>query len=427
MKTKILKNHLKNDECRMTNVELNACFVIRHSSFFILPHPRFRAIFLGLASVIFFIFSSCTKKESAIAKVSPTTTLEQNTVTLTEEQYKTVGIEIGHIENRVLSGTIPLTGMLDVPPQNLVNITAPLGGFLRSTSLLQGMHLVKGQLIAVIENPEYIQLQQDFLDTKSQTEFLETEFHRQEELAKENVNAQKTLQKSRADLNSMKAKNSGLRAKLTMLNIDPDKLGPGVIRSTIALHSPINGYVTQVNSAIGSFVNPTDVMFRIVDTEHLHAELTAFERDIPNIKIGQTIRFTLANETKERTAKVFLIGREISADRTVRIHGHLDKEDRDLIPGMYLKAIIETGSQTFPSLPEDAVVNFEDKNYIFIKESGENTFRQLAVTTGVRENGFVEVKLPDDRNVKNTSVVLKGAYKLLSKIKNRELGEDPGH
>ena len=278
-----------------------------------------------------------------------------------------------------------------------------------------------------VVNPEYIQLQQDFLDTKSQTEFLETEFHRQEELAKENVNAQKTLQKSRADLNSMKAKNSGLRAKLTMLNIDPDKLGPGVIRSTIALHSPINGYVTQINSAIGSFVNPTDVMFRIVDTEHLHAELTAFERDIPNIKIGQTIRFTLANETKERTAKVFLIGREISADRTVRIHGHLDQEDRDLIPGMYLKAIIETGSQTFPSLPEDAVVNFEDKNYIFIKESGENTFRQLAVTTGVRENGFVEVKLPDDRNVQNTSVVLKGAYKLLSKIKNRELGEDPGH
>ena len=410
MKTKIFKNPLKNDECRMTNVELNASFVIRHSTF-----------------VIFFIFSSCTKKEGVVAKVSPITTLEQTTVTLTEEQYKTVGIEIGHIENRVLSGTVPLTGMLDVPPQNLVNITAPFGGFLRSTSLLQGMPLVKGQLIAVIENPEYIQLQQDFLDTKSQAEFLEAEFQRQEELARENVNAQKTLQKARADLNSMKAKNNGLRAKLTMLNINPDKLGPGAIRSTIELRSPINGYVTQVNSAIGSFVNPTDVLFRIVDTEHLHAELTAFERDIPKIKIGQKIRFLLANETIDRTAKVFLIGREISADRTVRIHGHLDKEDRDLIPGMYLKAIIETGGKALPSLPEDAVLNFEDKHYIFIKESSENTFRQIEVTTGVRENGFIEVKLPDDRSVQNTSVVLKGAYKLLSKMKNNELGEDPGH
>ena len=135
----------------------------------------------------------------------------------------------------------------------------------------------------------------------------------------------------------------------------------------------------------------------------------------------------MANETIDRTAKVFLIGREISADRTVRIHGHLDKEDRNLIPGMYLKAIIETGSEALPSLPEDAVLNFEDKHYIFIKESSENTFRQIEVTTGVRESGFIEVKLPDDRSVQNTSVVLKGAYKLLSKMKNNELGEDPGH
>lgn len=369
---------------------------------------------------------TCTKKETAVLKNTLAPTSENNNVILTDEQYKTVDIELGHVQERVLGGTVSVTGLLDVPPQNLVNITAPFGGFLRSTALLQGMHLTKGQVIAIIENPEYIQLQQDFLDSKGQVEFLETEFQRQQELARENVNAQKTLQKSRADLNSMKTKNNGLRAKLAMLNIDSDKLGPGAIRSTIDLRSPIDGYVTQVNSAIGSFVNPTDVMFQIVDTDHLHAELTAFERDISKIKIGQKIRFTLSNESKERTAKVYLIGREISADRTVRIHGHLDQEDRNLIPGMYLKALIETGGQPLPSLPEDAVVNFEDKNYIFIK-GNENKFEQVEVKTGVREGGFVEVTLPENLTTQNTSVVLKGAYKLLSKMKNRETGEDPGH
>src|SRR6185436_7891150 len=125
----------------------------------------------------------------------------------------TVGIKLGKAEDRALSGTLSVTGVLDVPPQNLVNITAPFGGFLRSTSLLQGMHVNKGAVIATVENPEYIQLQQDFLDTKGQSEFLESEHQRQQELAKESINAQKTLQKAVADLNSMKAKNNGLRAK----------------------------------------------------------------------------------------------------------------------------------------------------------------------------------------------------------------------
>lgn len=370
------------------------------------------------------LLQSCSKKDtgSAVAE-NPIPVIQENIVSLTEEQFKSVGIELGTTEERQLSGAVNVTGKLDVPPQNVVNITAPFGGFLRSTSMLQGMHLVKGQIIAVIENPEYIQLQQDFLDTKSQVQFLEAENLRQEELAKESVNSQKTLQKSRADLESMKAKNNGLRAKLKMLNIDAEQLGPGAIRSTIELHSPINGYVTQVNSTIGAFVNPTEVMFRIVDTEHLHAELTAFERDIPRIQVGQKIRFTLANETTERTAKVFLIGREITADRTVRIHGHLDKEDLNLIPGMYLKAQIETGGKSVPSLPEEAVVSFEDKNYVFVSKEGEtHHFEMVEVSTGIRDNGIVEVHLPEQFN-KQSAIVVKGAFNLLSKLKNSESTE----
>jgi cobalt-zinc-cadmium efflux system membrane fusion protein len=352
--------------------------------------------------------------------------IDADKVVLTDEQVRSIGVELDHVQPRVLSSNINVTGMLDVPPQNLVNITAPFGGFLRSTTLLQGMHVAKGQLIAVIENPEYIQLQQDFLDTKSQAEFLEKEYTRQEELANENVNAQKTLERARADLNSMKARNSGLRAKLAMLNIDPNKLDSKAIRSTIDLHSPINGYVTQVHFGIGSFVAPTDVIFKIVDTDHLHAELVAFERDIPRIKIGQTIRFMLANETEERTAKVFLVGREISSDRTVRVHGHIDKEDRDLIPGMYLKAWIEAGGNPVQTLPEATVLNFEDRKYIFIQEK-PRTFKQTEIKTGVTENGYVEVSNMDGTSLGKQDVVVKGAYKLLAKMKNEEFGDEPGH
>lgn len=385
-----------------------------------------RKIFvLPLRTILFvsgFVFLiSCQKKE-VVSVEQATPTGARKDVSLSHEQFAAAGIAVGKIESRVLSGTIALTGILDVPPQNAVNVTAPFGGFLRATQMLQGMKVVKGQSIATIENPEYIQLQQDYIDTHGQVDFLSAEYDRQVALAKENVNSQKTLQKSMADLNSMKARNNGLRAKLRMLQIDPDRLAPDAIRSTIELRSPINGYIAQIHSTVGSFVNATDVIFRIVDTDHLHAELTAFEKDIPGIRVGQKIRIMLSNSSEEKTAKVYLIGKEIGPDRTVRIHGHLDKSDPDLIPGMYLKALIETGGKSLPALPEEAVVNFEDRNYIFTQEPGDGYhFKLLEVITGVRENGFVEIKLSDDFSMTHTPVVVRGAYKLLSKIRNAEI------
>lgn len=364
------------------------------------------------------LISGCSGQKDAPDEPE-TAPVAVETVTLTDQQRVASSIETGTIEMRQLSGGIPVTGMLDAPPQNLVNVTAPFGGFLRSTSLLQGMHVSKGQVIAVVENPEYIQLQQDFLDTRSQVAFLSKEHERQEKLAAENVNAQKTLQKSLADLESMTARNSGLRAKLKMLGIEPDHLHHDAIRSTIELRAPITGYVTKVNSVLGTFVSATDVMFTLVDTEHLHAELVCFERDIPRIRIGQKIRFTLAHETKERAATVYLIGREISADRSVRVHGHLDKEDRDLIPGMYLKAVIQTGTQSLPSLPEEAVLQVDEHEMIFIDE-GKGTFRMQAITTGVHENGFVEIILPDGVEPASIRVVTRNAYKLLSALQGSQ-------
>jgi cobalt-zinc-cadmium efflux system membrane fusion protein len=228
----------------------------------------------------------------------------------------------------------------------------------------------------------------------------------------------------------MQAKLAGLKARLQLARIDIERLEKGQIQPTINVYAPISGYVTEVNVNLGKYVNPTDVMFEIVDTEHLHAELTVFERDVPKLKIGQKVRFILANELKERMATVYLIGREISTDRTVRIHCHLDKEDRELLPGMYLTAFVETKNEQQPSLPESAVVNYEGKNYIFIKEEGEEHgkkeengaphlhYRAVEVQTGVSELGYVAVMLPQGIDVKTTPVVFKGAYDLLSKWKN---------
>lgn len=373
------------------------------------------------------VLTSCGSNE----KPQPTEEHHEdgNRVELSSEQYKTIELQTGRIELKRLSGTIKVNGMLDVPPQNLVSISAPFGGTVKNTELLQGMLVRKGQVIAVIQNPDFINVQQDYLDYKSQLEYLKLEYERQEELAAGNVNAKKTLQKSKSEYESMRARVNGLKARLQLMNISVSSLETGKIQSSASIISPISGYVTQVNTNIGAFVVPSDVLFKIADTEHLHAELTVFEKDVPKLKVGQKVRFTLANEDKERTATVYLIGREIGSNRTVNIHCHLDKEDNQLLPGMYLKGLVEIGSAEVTALPEKAIVEFEGEKYIFAEVKADHAkshaFEMIAVKTGVSELGYTEIRLPTDKNRKQLKIVMNGAYDLLSKLKNGE--ESGGH
>lgn len=373
--------------------------------------------FLCLSLVIVALMG-CSKKSEEGTVSDPIATVA-NEVTVTDEQFKSLGIVIGKPEQRSVSDQINANGMLDVPPQNLVTISAPLGGFVKKTELLQGMKVSKGQTIVVMEHPDYIQLQEDYLTTKGQLEFLELEYKRQEELAKENVNAAKALQQAKSNYFGAKARMQGLKAKLILSNINPAEIENGEIKSTISIPAPISGFVSQVNVNIGMHVSPTDIMFRIVDTDHLHAEAQVFEKDIPQLKIGQRVFVRLSNETQEREAKVFLIGKEITPERTVRVHCHLEKKDDSLIPGLFFSARIETNNKLVTTLPSEAVVAFENKNYVFVQsEQKPYKYKMMAIDIGETEKGFTEVMIPE--TIKSAKIVLKGSYYLLGILKNTE-------
>lgn len=395
---------------------------------------RFEIKYIIVVFTLFFASCKNDTPEQPPAEQHPEE--EGNIVTLSEAQIKTAGIVLGQIEERQISGTIKVNGVLDVPPQQLVSISAPLGGFLKGTTLLEGSKVKKGQVVATIENLDFIQVQQEYLEAKSNFELAKADYERQQELAKENVNSQKTLQQSKANFSNWQARYSGLQEKLKVLNLNVSSVEQGNVKSSINLYSPIDGYVTKVNVNIGKFVNPTDVLFEIVDTEHLHAELIVFERDVPKLKIGQKVRFTLANETKERIATIYLIGRAISEDRTVQIHCHIDKEDTELLPGMYLKALVETGGASVPAAPDEAVIDFQGKKNLFIvsvastaandsskTHHGEVQFEMVEIQIGNSELGYTEVILPEGFE-KASNIVVKGAYAILSKLKN---SEEEGH
>ncbi|MFN8416113.1 MAG: efflux RND transporter periplasmic adaptor subunit [Cytophagaceae bacterium] len=377
---------------------------------------------------------------------------EQGIVELTNAQFKSAGIQYGKVELKNLSSTITVNGILDAPPQNMASVSALMGGFIKSTDLLQGMKVKKGQIIATLQNPDFIQIQTQYLENVQKLKFLELEYKRQEELSKENVSSAKTFQQVSSDYYSLQATIGGLEEKLKIMNIDPSTLTRSSVRSIVNIYSPINGYVTTVNVNIGKFVNPQDIICEIVDTKHLHAELTVFEKDISKLKIGQKIRFVLVNENnKERTASIYLINHQISPERTVRVHAHIDQEDPNLMPNMYLKALIEVGEQKkTTALPEEAIVNIGEKFYIFIKDDehgNEDTathketeekhydstdikheegqsFRVIEIQKGITQNGYTEVILPEGFETTHEEIVIKGAYALLSKMNN---SEEEGH
>lgn len=354
-------------------------------------------------------------KQEPVAESTDTTPVEE-TITVTDEQAGLIGIETGNPDMRVISNNIKASGMLDVPPQNLVTIAAPMGGFVSETHLLQGTAVKSGEVVVTLRHNDYIQLQQDYLETRSQLEFLEADLKRQEELARENITAQKTVQLARSEFGKAKARFLGLEAKLRMINLNGDDLSRNGIRETIQIKSPISGYVTQVNVNTGMYVAPEQVMFRIVDNHHLHAELQVFEKDILNVKLGQQIRVHLVNESRERRATVYLIGKEISPERTVRVHGHFENHDPSLLPGMFFNSEIETGTDKVLSLPETAFAGFEGKDYCF-EVTGKNTFAMVPVVRGVCSEGHCAATF--SQGTPKGQIVVKGAFTLMGLLKNK--------
>ncbi|MEZ0487720.1 efflux RND transporter periplasmic adaptor subunit [Fibrella aquatica] len=347
-------------------------------------------------------------------------------VSLTQAQYSVADIKLGEPTNRALSTVLKANGAIDVPASNRVSVSVPFGGYIRKIDLEPGMRITKGQTLVVLENPDYIQLQQDYLDTKAKLDYADLDYARQEELSRENVGALKTFQQTRSTRQSLQTQLAAAAQRLAMLRINPATLTPARMTRTISIPAPTSGYITNVPVNAGRFVNPSDVLAEITNMEHLHVRLNIFEKDINQIRLGQQVKFAMGSDASPiHQADIFLIGKSISADRTIEVLAHPKELKPIFIPGGYVTAHIDVKTQSLSTLPESAVIEFSGKQYVYILEKKQGQpvvyqFRQIDVRTGVRENGFVAVILPSSINTAQTPVVISGGYSLLSKLNNSE-------
>jgi cobalt-zinc-cadmium efflux system membrane fusion protein len=380
-----------------------------------------KAILTGLLLAGLFLAGCSGQKTPETADTAPADTAEVR-VTLSPAQYEVAGIAIGNATLRPLNTSLKINGILDLPAENRVSVSVPLGGYIRQIRLEPGMPVKKGQTLVVLENPEYIQLQQDYLDTKAKTDYIELEYARQLDLSKANVSALRDLQQVRSNRQSLLAQLAGLRQRLALIGIDADKLDATRLTRTITVSAPVSGFITSVPANNGRFVNPTDIIAEIAEMSRVYVKLTVFEKDIPVIRTGQSVQFGVGAESSAtHSGTVFLIGKSLEADRTVSVLVRPAAVSADFIPGSYVTAQVRVGIRNTLAVPETAVAAFGGKSYVYTAEGKSGAayrFRQVEVTPGVRDGGYVAIQLPDGLDPARTPLVLKGAYALLSALNN---------
>ena len=344
----------------------------------------------------------------------------ETTIALTDAQVKNAGITVATIEKQAIARLLKVNGVIDVPPQNMVSISAPLGGYLKYTKLLPGMHINKGESIAVMEDPQYISLQQEYLTAKAKLSYLQNEYNRQESLNKSAAASDKVFQEATMNYASQKVLVKSLSEKLLLIGISPDNLNENTISRSIAIHSPIDGYVSKVNVNIGKYASATDVLFELVNPQDIHLALDIFEKDIDNLQIGQKLlAYTNTQPDKKYPCEIILIGKDISETRSVEVHCHFDAYDKSLIPGMYMNAEIEVSSQNDFVISNESIVTYEGKHLVFYEKS-KNNFEMVEVEIGNSENGITQITFKNNFNPEQKQFVIKGAYSILMKSKNTE-------
>lgn len=360
------------------------------------------------------LFASCGSPKPEENK--PQTKTNGNEVELTAEQEQNAGIQIGELSQQYVSSVLKVNGKIDVPPQNKVTISVPMGGYLKSTKLLPGMHLRKGEVIAVIEDQQYIQLQQNYLTVKADLVYSEAEYNRQRELNQSKASSDKVFEQARAAFQKQDVEAKALEQKLRLIGIDPARLTAGNISKSINIYSPIDGFVSEVKVNIGKYVNPSDVLFELVNPTDIHLALTVFEKDVNKLSLGQRVMaYTNTNPAKKYPCEIVLVSKNLSDDRASEVHCHFEQYDKTLLPGMFMNADIEISGTRVNAIADDAVVRYENKQYVFIDKGGHR-YHMQEVQPGASENGFTEI-LGND-SLLNRRIVVKGAYNLLMTMKN---------
>ncbi|MFV0155377.1 efflux RND transporter periplasmic adaptor subunit [Empedobacter falsenii] len=361
------------------------------------------------------VVMSCSKEE-AQPQEDQKEEVSTSILKLTDAQLKNFDIDTVSFQHQNLPTTIRLNAKTAVTPENTISITNAFGGYVKQIALIPGNYVNKGQVLVVLEDPQYIQMQEDYLTTKALLEQANADYIRQKELNAEQAASDKVMQQAKATRQSLMVKKSSLEQKLRLMNINPSSVSLSNIRRTINVYAPISGMVSQVFANKGQYISPADAMLEIINPDRSLLNVKVFEKDLGNIQIGQTLKaYTNTKPNQKLDAKITSISNQVNEDGTVDIFAKITNANGTrLTANMYFNIELEVNSLDANVLPEEAIVQFEGKDYVFERQN-KNQFRLVPVEIGISSNKMVEIKSPQNSN---KVYIAKGSYNLLNAMKN---------
>ena len=350
-----------------------------------------------------------------------------NKVALKLNQLEIMGIELGNLSQLNLGASLKVNGQLELPPQNMASVSALIGGRVQSVTVVEGDFVKKGQVIATLNNTEFIAMQREYLSAKSNLTYLEKDYVRKKELEKEGITSARAFQESEAAYFNAKADLNAAKATLNLLGVNTAQADKGVISASIPVVAPIQGYIQKIEINIGKSVAPEQEMFEIVDNNFLHLGLNVFEKDIEKLGMGQKIAFTLSTRpNKIYEAEIFALGKAFDLDtRSVKVHAKIIGTHEGLLTGMFVEARIATDSKMVDALPDEAFVNEKGLDYVFVqreKDKEDIVLEKIQVIKGVSDLGFSEVMFTNPIT-KNDLIVIKSAYYVNAELNKGEFEE----
>ncbi|MFC2104048.1 efflux RND transporter periplasmic adaptor subunit [Bacteroidota bacterium] len=368
--------------------------------------------------IIAFLISCSSNKTEENSKTIQENVSEKNSVLFTQEQIEIAGIKTGHIEKQKISEIIECTGSIDVPPGNIASVSPIIEGFVKTLNYFPGDFVEKGAVLATLQHPLFIQLQQQYLEAKSQAEYYQEEFKRQGELTVENAASIKKMQKAKADFLTSEANYKSFKAQLELLGVNPTKIENDDFEKEFKIIAPISGTISQLNTNKGRLVNPENPVYEIINDEYLFLNINVFEKDITKVSSGQKITFQLLNDPKEYISKVKRIGIGIDkVNRTTMVQSITEKKSYKLKPGKFINASIHINEREVFTLPSESIVDYNGELYLFLKT--DTIFNLVKIKTGIEQNNFYEILGPETKLLK-ADIVTRGTYYLLSKLEAEE-------
>ncbi len=369
-------------------------------------------------AVLLFLLVGCGAKEKAeqVKEVA-----DPNVVELGPELQKQVQvIKVGDAEIREL---LRIPGSIQVDEQRMAKIGAPVTGRITEISAVLGQLVKQGQVLATVNSTELAQNQLAYIKALQQISLQSKAVDRAKVLLEADVISAAELQRREAELSGAKADLIAARNQLLVLgmsNASISKLSHSVQMDTFSnVTARLAGTVISRKINVGQVVQPADELFVVADLSRVMAVAEVPERQIDLIELGQEVDIEVpALNDKPIKGKLIYVGDVVNPQtRTVTVRSEIKNFNHEIKPEMLVSMLVQSKPVSHLSVPVQAIVRENDKNYVFVKIAA-NKYRLREVAIGDDYQGMVAVENGLDSG---ETIVSEGAFHLNNERKRKEL------